>query len=76
MGNEIVWKMSTENAERYMDLVERKENFEVSEKEFTDELVGLPGYPLNRPPNPGDSIRIIVLKRSWGIPRSEKMGHA
>jgi hypothetical protein len=71
---EIIWRMSSEVAEQYKELVEDYENpdEEFDEREFADQLMTLPGYPLNRAPAPGDHLRIVVLPKIYGLTRAEK----
>lgn len=64
----IVWTMPITTAERYVDLNQRLQNYEITDEEFAEELATLPGFPLKRGLLPGDDLRIQVLPTATSLP--------
>lgn len=62
MPESHTWRMSHTTAREYRQLAAQLSNYDITEEEFTERMMSLPGYPLNRPPRPGEHLRIVVLR--------------
>jgi hypothetical protein len=58
--SDIIWEMDRDTAEKYLQIVAEFENQEISEEEYADLMMSLPGYPLPGLPSVGATLRIVI----------------
>lgn len=62
MPTEQVWNMDQKTARVYRRIDEQLRTGQITEAEFTDAIMTLPGCPFTKRPAPGTKVRIIVHK--------------
>jgi hypothetical protein len=69
----IEWKVSYDTAERYWQLSQELETYEIDQEEFANKVAELPGYPLARPLQNGDNLHLVLpIRTTVAVPPSKK----